>query len=120
LATETSDWVKCGSDFTPGDVLRWTEAIWLETKRKSRKKKPTKIGERRVTAAVLELDSRDYVRLSVIKEDILSNEYGMPLKPLKKEQVIVKKRATIARGKPERLKWTDETVRAIEVSKFLR
>ena len=119
MAAETSDWVKCGSDITAGDVLRWTEAIWPETKRKSRKKKPSKLGERRITAAVLELDSRDYVRLSIIKEDILSNEYGMPLKPLKKDQVIVKKRATIARGKPERLRWTDEAVRAIEVSRFL-
>ena len=119
MDTERSDWIECGSAFTVGDVVRWTEAIWMEQKRRSRKKKPSKIGERRITAAVLELDSRDYVRLSVIKEDILSNTYGMPLKPLKKDQVIVKKRGTIARGKPERLKWTDETVRAIEVSRFL-
>jgi hypothetical protein len=30
-----------------------------------------------------------------------------------------RKRAMIARWKPERLKWTDETVRVVEVSRFL-
>jgi hypothetical protein len=77
------------------------------------------LGEHRITAEVLELDSRDYVRLSVLKDEIVKNIHGMPLTLLKKGEVIARKRATIARGKAERLKWTDEAVRAVEVSKFL-
>jgi hypothetical protein len=112
------DWIPCGEKFITGDVIRWTEAIWPETRRK-RKKKVMPLGEHRATAEVLELDSRDYVRLSVIKDEIVKNPHGMPLKLLKKGEIIAKKRETIARGKAERLKWTDEAVRAIEVSKFL-
>jgi hypothetical protein len=37
----------------------------------------------------------------------------MPLKALKKDTVIVKKRATIAKGSPERLKWSDESAMSI-------
>lgn len=113
------NWIKCGEDFISGDVVRWTEAIWPERKGNSKKKKPEKIGERRVTAAVLTVDSKGFVRLSVMKDEITANKYEMPLKPLKKDQVIVKKRATIGRGHAERLKWSDESARALTVSRFL-
>lgn len=112
-------WIKCGADFISPDVLRWTEAVWLEPKRKTRKRKATKAGERRVTAAVLTLDSRGSVRLSVIKDEILENKFGMPLKALKQDDVIVRKRATIERGNPERMKWSEESARSLAVSKFL-
>ena len=113
------NWIKCGENFITGDVVRWTEAVWLEPKRKTKKKKAEKIGERRVTAAVLTTDSKGFVRLSVMKDEITANKYGMPLKPLKKDQAIVKKRATIARGSAERMKWSDESARAMAVSRFL-
>lgn len=113
-------WIKCGPDFIAGDVLGWTEAVWLEPKRKTKKRKATKAGERRVVAAVLTLDNRGYVRLSVIEDKITENKFEMPLKTLKRHEVIVRKRATIERGTPERLKWTDETARPHAVSRFLR
>lgn len=112
-------WIECGDHLITGDVVRWTEAIWPERKRKSKKKKPEKLGERRITAAVLTVDSKGFVRLSVMKDEITENKYDMPLKPLKKDQVIVKKHGTIKRGKPERLKWSEETARAVAVSWFL-
>jgi len=114
------NWIKCGEDFITGDVVRWTEAVWPERKPRSKKRKPEKLGERRVTAAVLTVDSQGFVRLSVMKDEITANKYGMPLKPLKKDQVIVKKRATIGRGNSERMKWSDESARALAVSRFLR
>ena len=114
------NWIKCGEDFITGDVVRWTEAVWLEPKRKSKKKKAEKIGERRVTAAVLTVDSKAFVRLSVMKDEITANKYDMPLKSQKKDQVIVKKRATIGRGHAERLRWSDESARALAVSRFMR
>ncbi len=113
-------WIKCGADFIEPDVIRWKEAIWLEPKRKTKKRKPTKAGERRITADVLTIDSRDYVRLSVMKDEIVENKFGMPLKHLKKEEVIVRKRATIARGDVERMEWSDETARPHTISRFLR
>ena len=112
------EWIPCGGEFIPGDVIRWTQAHWPPTRRRRKNVKPW--GEHCVTAQVLELDSRGFVRLSVIDDEITKNPDRMPLKLLKKGEVIVKKRATIGRGKAERLKWTEETVRAIEVSKFLR
>jgi hypothetical protein len=118
--SKTVTWIRCGADFTDLDVLRWTEAVWLEPKRKTRKRKGTKAGERRVTAAVLTLDNRGYVRLSVIKDEIIDNKFGMPLKVLKQDEVITRKRATIERGNPERLRWPDETARPHAVSRFLR
>lgn len=116
---EMSYWLKCGADFIIPDVIRWTEAVWPEQKRRSKKRKPTKLGERRVTAAVMTLDSRDYVRLSVIKDEIIDNKYGMPLKQLKKGEVIVRKKSTIAKGHPERMKWSEESARSLAVSRFL-
>ena len=113
------NWIKCGEDFITGDVVRWNEAVWLEPKRKTKKKRAEKIGERRVTAAVLTMDSKGFVRLSIMKDEITANKYEMPLKPLKKDQVIVKKRATIGRGHAERMKWSDESARAMAVSRFL-
>jgi hypothetical protein len=113
------NWIKCGEDFITGDVVRWTEAVWPERKPRSKKKKPEKLGERRVTAAVVTVDSKGFVRLSVMKDEITANKYGMPLKPLKKDQVIVKKRVTVGRGGAERMKWSDESARAMAVSRFL-
>ena len=31
----TNKWIKCGPDFIAGDVLGWTEAVWLEPKREA-------------------------------------------------------------------------------------
>jgi len=36
------NWIKCGEDFITGDVVRWTEAVGLEPKRKTKKKKAEK------------------------------------------------------------------------------
>ena len=116
-------WVEHDGNDIDGDVLRWNQAIWSdEGPRRSKKKKVTKLGERRLTAEYLGLDSKGCVRLSVLKDEILSNVYEIPLKVLKKGTVIVRKRTTISKGKPERLLWTDETARswATATSRFLR
>ena len=114
-------WVPCDGNYITGDVLRWKQPIWSdEVPKRSKKKKVTRLGERCVTAAVLTVDSKGFVRLSVMKDEIVDNKYQMPLKTFKKDEVIVKKRATIAKGKPERLKWSDESARSLAVSRFLR
>lgn len=114
-------WVPCDGHYITGDVLRWKQAVWSdEGPKRSMKKKVTRLGERRITAAVLTVDSKGLVRLSVMKDEILENLYKMPLKALKKDEIIARKRATIAKGDPERLKWSDESARSIAVSRFLR
>jgi hypothetical protein len=114
-------WIPFEGKCVTGDVLRWKQPIWSdEGPKRSKKKKVTRLGERRVTAAVLTVDSKDFIRLSVMKDEILENKFGMPLKTFKKDDVIVKKRATIAKGSPERLEWSDESVRSRTVSRFLR
>ena len=113
-------WIPCGEKFIVGDVIRWTEPMWLEPKKKRKTKKPVqKVGERRVTAEVLKVDARGYVSLSVCECEILSNKHGLPLEPFKKGELIRKQRSTIGKGIGERLKWSHEDARALAVSKFL-
>jgi hypothetical protein len=113
-------WTKCGKHFFVGDVIRWKQPIWSDTKGKRGKKKATKKGERLTTAAVLEFDNRGYARLCVRKDEIIANKFGVPLELFKKDDVIVRKRETIEKGNPERLDWSDETARPHAVSRFLR
>ena len=114
-------WVPCGESFVVGDVIRWTEPIWLESaKKKKGKQAVRKIGERRVTAEVLAIDARDFVSLSVCACEIVSNKDGRSLEPFKKNQLIRKKRGTIGKGSGERLKWSEEGARSLAVSKFLK
>ena len=113
-------WTSCGKYFSANDIIRWKQPIWPDAKGKRRRKKVVKKGERRTTAFVLELDDRGYVRLSVLKDEVIANTYGVPLDLFKKDDVIVRKRETIEKGNPERLIWTDETARTHTVSRFLR
>ena len=108
-------WMPLKGEAIPGDVLRWKEAVWPARK----KKKPEKLGERRITAAVLTVDNKGFVRCSVLSDEIVANKYGMPLKTLKKDEVITKKIATIMKGSPERRQWSDESARALAVSRFM-
>jgi hypothetical protein len=114
-----AEWIPCGERFIliPSDVVSWTEPYWPPARRRRKKVRPW--GEHRLTAEVLKVDGKGFVHLSVIDDEITENPDRMPMVPLKKGVVIVKKRTTIGRGNAERLKWTEETVRAVEVSKFL-
>ena len=113
-------WSSDVSRLAVSDVLRWSEAIWPERKRargKGRKAAPW--GEQRVTAQLLEVDAKGYLKLRVMKAALTKNEHQMPLKCHAKGNVIVKKRDTIMRGQPQRLPWSDEAQRAIEISSFV-
>jgi len=119
--TETEpEWLTDVSRIAVGDVLRWTEPIWPELKRRRKrgKHKAPPNGEQRVTAQVLELDGREYVHLEVMKAVVVSNKYDVPLKTFKEHEKFWRKREKIDRGKPERLKRSDESARAITVSRF--
>ena len=118
------EWIPCGEQFIVGDVIRWTEPIWLELKKKKKsksKKTVEKLGTRRVTAEVLKVDARGYVSLSVCQCEIISNPHDLPAKALtlRKKEIIRKQRSTIGKGRGERLKWSEESARSLAASKFL-
>lgn len=117
-------WIEHDGNYIDGDVLRWKQPIWSdEGPRRSKKKKVTKLGERRVTAQFLlteqspSAEGKGSVRLTVLKDEILLNTYDIPLTFLKKDTVIVKKKTTISKGGPERLRCPDEGGRSWAVAR---
>jgi len=116
-------WIPCNGKFLEGDVIRWTESIWPEAKGRRRRARPEKRGERRVTAEVLKPASASFISLSVISDEITANKYGMPLKALKKGEVIRRKTATLSKGGASRRPWAGkdgESARSLAVSRFMR
>jgi hypothetical protein len=76
-------WTNDVSRIAVGDVLRWTEPIWPQSKgRRNRygKRRAPPNGEQRVTALVLERDERGDLHLEVIDAVVASNRYDVPLK----------------------------------------
>jgi hypothetical protein len=111
-----SKWVPCGSGFIEADVIRWKEAVW--EKRQRLRGRAVNAGERLVTAEVIR-DADGWVELLVRESTIVSEKPGWLLKPLPKNVEVRRRRRTIERGNPERLLWSDESVRAGLNSKFL-
>lgn len=93
------------------DVIRWTEGIYQ--KRRSKKAKSPRIGERQVTAEVLEETDDGWLKLLVLGSVITKDDYaGSRIPPLNTGEHLKRARKAVLRGKPERLLWTDETARA--------
>ena len=57
-----SEWIRCNDGFVEADVIRWKEAVW-QTKRR-RQDKALRIGERLITAEVIEADD-EWIKLLV-------------------------------------------------------
>lgn len=96
--------------FVESDVIEWTEAIWpLKTGRR-RRTKPRPIGKQKIIAQIAVIDG-DFIKLTVLKAEILENESIKPILPHKPGSTITKKRATLLRGEPVRLHWSEEEVR---------
>jgi len=103
-------WEKSQGDFLESDVVEWVEPIWSPNKTRKRKKsRPW--GKQKVIAQVAAIDG-DFVKLTILKAHITENIIGSELRPHKVGSTITKKRATLLRGEPERLLWSEEDVRA--------
>jgi hypothetical protein len=106
-----SDWIPCGDAFLPADVVRWREGVWERPNRG--KAKPRMTGERIVTAELLADGGDGWVRLLVracfVMEDKSDGRRALLLKP---GEEIKRKRTTLEKGAPERLRWSDESARA--------
>jgi hypothetical protein len=113
-------WIYASEGFIQADVIRWTEGIYANHRRKNAKS--PRLGERQVTAEVLEETNDGWLKLLVLGSIITKDDYaGSRLPLLKPREQIKRARKTVERGKPERLLWSDETARAAicERSKFL-
>lgn len=112
-----AEWIPCGSGFIEADVIRWNEGVWQKPRR--RNGRSVKVGDRVVVAEVLR-DDGEWLDL-LIRDCAVSQEIaGIPSAQLAKNTEVRRKRHTIEKGKPERLLWSDETVRALLVSKSRR
>lgn len=70
------------------------------------------VGERLLSAEVIERGKDGWVRLLVRACTITKDEFaGKPIIPLKSGEAIRRGEKTILRGKPQRLPWNDETAR---------
>ena len=109
-------WIPCGDGFIEADVVRWKESAWQQPKRK--KDSAVNLGQRLITAEVIR-DADGWVHLLIRAYAIASEKPGRKVELMQKGTEIRRKRTTIERGKPERLLWSDESVRAALVSRFL-
>lgn len=102
-------WEKSEGTLLESDVIGWVEAIWPPSR--SRRKKSRPWGKQKVVAQIEAIEG-EFVRLKVLTASITENTLGTDLKPHKTGTIITKKRVTLLRGNPERLHWSEESVRA--------
>ena len=77
------------------------------------------VGDRVVIAEVIRDEEDGWVDLLIRGSGVSSEKPGRKVAALAKDNTVRRKRRTIERGKPERLRWSDESARAVLVSKFL-
>jgi hypothetical protein len=111
-----ADWIPCASGFIEADVIRWHESVWHKPRR--HRGRAVNIGDRSVTAEVIR-DQGGWVDLLVRDCEVVREPTNRKVAPLPKDEEVRRKRRSIEKGKPERLLWSDETARALLVSRFL-
>lgn len=105
------EWVSASDGFIEADVVRWTEGIY--EKRRGKKAKARRLGERQVTAEVIEATADGWLMLLVRACVITKDDYaGSTIQTLHIGETVKRARKTVERGKPERLLWSDEEARA--------
>ena len=112
-------WIPVGDGFIEADVIRWLEPVF----KNRRRGKPSKVGERLVTAEVLREAGKDgWVYLLVRLSEAVSAYPGWNLSdvvPAPKDTETRRRFGTIVKGGAERLAWSDESARAIVAGEVL-
>lgn len=111
-----AEWIPCGSGFVVADVIRWNEGVWQ--KRRRRRGQFVNTGDLVITAEVLR-DEGGWLDLLIRGCTVASEKPGHKVSALPTNMEIRRKRHTVEKGKPERLRWSDETARAALVSRFV-
>lgn len=110
-------WVACGEKFITGDVIRWREAVWKPKARKT--SKAVRIGERVVTAEVQHCGPEWAHLLVKACETQRAETWWKPIKEFKTGELLRRRRGPLGKGRAVRLAWSDESARALVVSKFV-
>lgn len=103
-----AQWVFCQGEFIVSDVIRWNEPI--EKTYWGRRRKPKVIGDRLITAQV-EADDGKWLTFQIIDQTIVSLQAGQKAYPLDATKTILRTRAEIVRGRPQRLLNENEDIR---------
>lgn len=109
-----SKWIHCGADFVEADIIRYTEIVWKPRKRRT--DKAQKIGTREIVGRVAACNT-EWADV-VIQRCDTTVEPGWAVEELKADELIHRRRNTIAQGQAERLLWSDESARALVASRF--
>lgn len=110
------EWVSAAEGFIEADVIRWTEGIY--EKRRGKKGKSRRLGERQVTAEVIEAASDGWLKLLIRATTVTKDDYaGSTLPQPKIGDTLKRARRTVERGEPERLLWSDESAREAVIGK---
>lgn len=111
IGVHLREWVTASEGFIEADVIRWTEGIYA--KRRCKKARSQRLGERQVTAEVLEMTDDGWLKLLVRACVLTKDDYaGTTIPQLTIGDTIKRARRTIDRGKPDRLLWHDESARS--------
>lgn len=104
------EWLPCGKDFIPADVIRWSETVWARRGKRGASSK--RIGERQLVAEVLrEGPPAGTVWLLVRSCTLVTAWTKEPVAVFAPGDEIQRKRATLGRVAVERLAWSDESAR---------
>ena len=109
-------WIACPEGFIAADVIRWREGVW--SRRGPGKGRAVKIGDRDVVAEVLEGPDAEGFYLLLVRDCRVFSEQPQRCQ-LPTGEDIRRKGATVLRGEPERMRWSDESVRVVVKSPFV-
>src|SRR5690242_17165863 len=106
-------WCFCrGEHIAEADDIRWTDIAWKPRTR------GVKIGEHDIEGKV-EFCDREWVHVRV-KSCATRPDSGWMIESFKTGDVLRRRRATLSRGKLQRMMWTDESARALVASPHFR
>jgi hypothetical protein len=110
-------WLACADGFIAADVIRWREGIW--ERRGPKGGRSMKIGDRDVIAEVIDGPDEDGFVTLLVRDCVVLTD-NLRTGQLKAGERMRRKAATIQRGEPARMRWSDEAARAsIRGSRFL-
>ena len=100
-----------GEDVAEADDIRWTDAAWKPGTR------GVKIGEHDIEGKV-SFSDREWVHVRVTSCKTRPDA-GWTIETFKEGDMVRRRRATLHRGKLQRMTWTHECARGVVASKYL-
>lgn len=111
-----TNWESAVGDLVVSDVIEWTETIW-PVRKSRRKQTPKPLGKQKVTGQITGIEG-DFITFTILKAEITDNPHRVDIRPHQVGMAITKKQQTILKGEPQRLHWSDESVRKLVLEKI--